>query len=237
MKLNSNAGVSVAEKTLRHAREVFRQNAPTSGVERVCVCESLTTCQIGGCVRKRAAGVALPADPLERCKQIRERVAEMEAEVKRLTEEHNALLGTGTVDADDIAWATGLLTDATKEPVAWMSADGERTVPASAKATADREGGASASAMRAYPIPLFAHPPAQAKSNEKEESVAALPKGWIAVPIEPTRKMINAGGSTAFMDPTGAWILDPAYVYSAMLAALPHPRENSMAETPDKESK
>lgn len=54
----------------------------------------------------RASGAA-PADPLERCRQIRERVAELEAEVKRLEAEHNALLGTGVVDADDIAWATG----------------------------------------------------------------------------------------------------------------------------------
>jgi hypothetical protein len=46
-------------------------------------------------------------DPLDRMKQIRGRVGELEAEIERLTKEHNALLGTGTVDADDIAWATG----------------------------------------------------------------------------------------------------------------------------------
>lgn len=47
-------------------------------------------------------------DPLERAKQIRERVAELEAEAKRLIAEHKSLTGGpwGKVDADDLAWAT-----------------------------------------------------------------------------------------------------------------------------------
>lgn len=53
-----------------------------------------------------ARGV-LAADPLERCKQIRERVATIEAEREALIAEHTRLLGTGQVDAEDMAWATG----------------------------------------------------------------------------------------------------------------------------------
>lgn len=45
----------------------------------------------------------------ERARKIRQRVEELEAEVKALLAEHEALTGGpwGKVDADDIAWATG----------------------------------------------------------------------------------------------------------------------------------
>jgi hypothetical protein len=48
-------------------------------------------------------------DPMDRAKQIRERVAELEAEVQRLRLEHESLTGGpwGKTDTDDLAWATG----------------------------------------------------------------------------------------------------------------------------------
>lgn len=50
---------------------------------------------------------AQAADRLDRCKQIRVRVSELKAEIERLVNEHNNLLGVGVVDDDDIAWALG----------------------------------------------------------------------------------------------------------------------------------
>jgi hypothetical protein len=71
--------------------------------------EGLAALQLLQVPHKSAGGAGAATDPLDRCKQIRERVAELEAEVQRLVKEHETLTGGPwqKPDADDMAWATG----------------------------------------------------------------------------------------------------------------------------------
>lgn len=57
------------------------------------------------------------------------------------------------------------------EPMAWAHEDG-RVISASTKATAERDGGASASSVRGYTIPLFAATPSVAVPPQP------VPEGW-----------------------------------------------------------
>lgn len=56
--------------------------------------------------------------------------------------------------------------DTVAQPAAWMTEDG-RVISAATKLT-EQDGGASASAMRAYSIPLFASPPASLTLSDEQ---------------------------------------------------------------------
>ena len=61
--------------------------------------------------KKHVSGVtAAPApstDPLDRAKEIRERVDALDAEREALWQEYLRILPAGQIDADDLAWAAG----------------------------------------------------------------------------------------------------------------------------------
>ena len=52
---------------------------------------------------------------------------------------------------------------------------------------------------------------------------------WQLVPVEPTVAMLSAANKTARMDCTGAWIIDAAHAWGAMLSAAPSPTEQAKA--------
>jgi hypothetical protein len=90
----------------------------------------------------------------------------------------------------------------------WAYADeaGERVIPALVKQESERSGGASASATKAYCIPLV---------RPSSAPQVAVPEGWKLVPVEPTDDQfaaaLHAQGDQINYD----------VVYAAMLAAAP----------------
>lgn len=90
---------AIAAHALQRELQASKVHAPV----RICAKADIACsrgCGSGPCVREDAQ--------LERAKQIRERVTQLEAEVQRLLAEHEALTGGPwrKPDADDIAWAT-----------------------------------------------------------------------------------------------------------------------------------
>jgi hypothetical protein len=91
------------------------------------------------------------------------------------------------------------------QPVAWIDDDGEAISDAK-KRRMTTDGSASARSAAAYNRPAFLY----------AQPVPALPEGWVAVPREPTREMLEQANTARYdkHDSLGN-------VYAAMIAAAP----------------